>query len=367
MRHYLWEMRPYFRQVAGQLTLGSIGGILMNTAVVLPPILLGRAIDTILAMSRGEASKADVALAALLFIGGTIATEGPRVLKRWWLMTANARIRANVRADAFRGVLSWPMEKLHSTPVGDLMARIVGDVEVLGTGVREFTIEMWDTVLFSISLVVAMFVYDIPLTALALLPVPVALLLAKFSGQWVANRTTASRVANANLTAFIQEHIAGVRVLRLFGRASAAVERVKGLARKQADKNLDVVRLKAGLQPVYMTMMTAGVILVIWLGGGRVLSGAMTVGVLVAYLQLYLRFVERGFLPVRASGSTGLSNLSVASSSLSATAFSNIPRWACNSGLTLSLFSLSSVVTPSRSFLASSISFSSPSLTAVTP
>ena len=37
---YLWEMRPYFRQVAGQLVLGSIAGIIMNTAVVLPAIYL---------------------------------------------------------------------------------------------------------------------------------------------------------------------------------------------------------------------------------------------------------------------------------------------------------------------------------------
>ena len=66
-------------------------------------------------------------------------------------MTANARIRANLRADAFRGVLAWPMAELHTTPIGELMARIVGDVEVLGVGVREFTIEIWDTVLFSLS------------------------------------------------------------------------------------------------------------------------------------------------------------------------------------------------------------------------
>ena len=41
--NYLWEMRPYFRQVAGQFVLGSLCGIVMNTAVVLPAILLGRA------------------------------------------------------------------------------------------------------------------------------------------------------------------------------------------------------------------------------------------------------------------------------------------------------------------------------------
>src|SRR5882724_6729730 len=127
MLGFLWEMRPYFRQVAGQLVLGSVAGIIMNTAVVLPAILLGRAIDRALAWERGEAATADVGWAALAFVAGTLLTELPRIGKRWWLMTANARIRANVRADAFRGVLAWPMADVQRTPLGDLMARIVGD------------------------------------------------------------------------------------------------------------------------------------------------------------------------------------------------------------------------------------------------
>jgi ABC-type multidrug transport system fused ATPase/permease subunit len=291
---FLWEMRPYFRQVAGQLVLGSVAGIIMNTAVVLPAILLGRAIDRVLSLERGEATAADVGWAALAFIGGTLLTEGPRIAKRWWLMTANARIRANLRADAFRGVLAWPMANLQRTPLGDLMARIVGDVEVLGVGVREFTIETWDTVLFSLSFAVAMLVFDPGLTLLALSPVPLAMILAHATGRWVAGRTTRAREGNANLTSAIQEHLAGIRVLRLFGRASASVERVAVLSRRVAERNLSVFRLKGGLQPVYTTLMTGGVLLIVWQGSERVIAGAMTVGGFVAYLELFLRFVNRG-------------------------------------------------------------------------
>ena len=111
-------------------------------------------------------------------LGGVLMVEVPRIGKRWWLITANNRIRTSVRADALRGVLAWPMAELYPMPVGDLMARIVGDVEVLGVGIREFTIETWDTLLFSVSLVVAMLLYDAPLTLLALAPVPLAMLLA---------------------------------------------------------------------------------------------------------------------------------------------------------------------------------------------
>src|SRR6266536_6047781 len=240
-------MRPYFRQVAGQLVLGSVSGIIMNTAVVLPAILLGRAIDRVLSLERGEATAVDVGWAALAFIGGTLLTEVPRIGKRWWLMTANARIRANVRADAFRGVLAWPMADLQRTPLGDLMARIVGDVEVLGVGVREFTIETWDTVLFSLSLAVAMLVFAPGLTLLALAPLPLAMILAHATGRWVAGRTTRAREANADLTSAIQEHLAGIRVLRLFGRATASVERVAALSGRCAERNLSVVRLRGGL------------------------------------------------------------------------------------------------------------------------
>src|SRR5436305_10226840 len=125
MSYYLWEMRPYFRQVAGQLVLGSIAGIIMNTAVVLPAILLGQAIDAARAFERGDVGPGAVGWAALAFSGGTLLTEGPRAAKRWWLMTANARIRANIRADAWRGVIAWPMARLGSTPAGEVMARII--------------------------------------------------------------------------------------------------------------------------------------------------------------------------------------------------------------------------------------------------
>jgi ATP-binding cassette, subfamily B, multidrug efflux pump len=294
-RHYLWELRPYFRQVAGALTLGSLAGIVMNTTVVLPALLLGHAIDTVLALQRGETTAAAVVRAVLLLFAGTMASEGPRMLKRWWLGTANARIRANLRADAVRGILSRPLAELHGIPIGDLMARVIGDVEILGVGVREFIIETWDTVLFSLSFVVAMLLIDAPLTLLALAPAPLALLLSYATGRGVARRTTAERTAYAALTGLIQEQLAAMRLLRLFGRADASVAQTATLARTQADANLRVVRLRTGLQPIYQLLITGGVVLLIWRGGVRVIAGGMTVGAFVAFLQLYGRFIGRGF------------------------------------------------------------------------
>ena len=293
--HYLWDLRPYFRQCWLRLVLGSVAGIAMNTAIVLPPIMLGRAIDAVRAVERGDAQMGAVGVAVAMLILGTLATEGPRVLKRWWLQSGNARIRAGIRADALRGVLEWPMGQLHSTPTGDLLSRIIGDVEVLGVGVREFTVEAWDTVLFSISLVTALFVYDARLSALALPAVPAALVLAHYTRRAVAGRTTEAREASASLTAALEEHLLGVRVLRLFGRAPAAVARVKALSHRVSETKVAQSRLEALLGPLYQALIGVGVVIVIWRGGARVVDGAMTLGAFVAYLELYLRFVNRGF------------------------------------------------------------------------
>jgi ATP-binding cassette, subfamily B, multidrug efflux pump len=288
-------MWPYLRQVAGLLSVGSAAGIVMNTAVVLPAVLLGRAIDTAIAVQGGRATGADLTRAALLVVAGTLLSEVPRVGKRWWLGVARARIRASVRADALRGVLGWPAERLHRTAIGDVMARIIGDVEVLGTGVGEIIVETWDTLLFSASLVVAMCLYDVRLAVLALLPVPVALTLAKASGRWVTRRTLTARRANAALTVYISEHLTGLRIIRAFGRASATTEAVARLAGRQADAELSATRLGAWLQPVYATLTAAGVLAVLWLGGDRVAAGAMSVGALIAFLQLFVRFTARAY------------------------------------------------------------------------
>jgi ATP-binding cassette, subfamily B, multidrug efflux pump len=293
-RHYLWEIRTYLRHVRGLLFLGFVSGIIMNIAVVLPAILLGRAIDTALALERGTTTHGALILAAIAYVGGCTLNLCAQIGKRWWLRTANHRTVANMRSDALRGVLAWPMEWLHDTAVGDTMARVVGDAQVVSVGFNEATTELLDTWLFSLSLFTAMMIYDPQLALLAIAPVPLAFALAYLSGNWIRGRTTRLRQASSSLTAALQEYLSGIRLLRLFGRTPQAVDRVDVLSEELRRTGLSEARLRLGLQPIYAFLVTAGVIMVVWIGGRKVVEGALTTGALVAFLQLYIRFVTRG-------------------------------------------------------------------------
>src|SRR5262249_12381286 len=84
------------------------------------------------------------------------------------------------------------------------------------------------------------------------------------------------------------------RLLRLFGRAGASVDLVARLSAAYARRNLELVRLKTSLQPIYATIMISGVVLIVWQGSERVIAGVVTVGGFISYLQLFLGFVNRG-------------------------------------------------------------------------
>lgn len=291
--HFLLRLRPYYRQIAGLLVVGSLAGIVMNVAIVLPAVFLGRAINTVLAYHRHRVSAAQVAVAAGMFVAATAATQVPRIAKRWWLDLARARFRANVRADALRGVLSWPMACLAELSVGGVMARVIGDVEVLGVGAGEVIVETWDTLLFSVSLVVTMLVYSPVLAVIALAPVPAALWLAKAAGRLVAQRTTVARQAEAQLTTVFHEQLGGIRLLRLAGRSRTATGRVQTIADRQANAEIEAIRVDEGLSAAYSVLLGAGVLFIVWLGGRQVAAGTLSVGGLVAFLQLFARFVGR--------------------------------------------------------------------------
>jgi ABC-type multidrug transport system fused ATPase/permease subunit len=292
-RHYLWRLSPYFRQLSGLIVVGSLCGVVMNVAVVLPPLLLGNALNAAESLHRGTGSLSRVGYAVLALVAGSAATEVPRVGKRYWLGVARSRFSASVRADALRGVLTTWSTKEDTVRVGEVMSRVIGDVGVLSTGVNEVLVETWDTLLFSASLVVAMVVLDPVLAVWALAPVPVALWLAKRSGVLVARRTRISREGDAELTVALREGIGAMRVLRLFGRTRARGELVRTLAERRATSELGIIRLEEALGALYSTILTSGVVIVIWLGGRQVVAGSISIGGLVSFLALFTRFVTR--------------------------------------------------------------------------
>ncbi|MBI2505095.1 MAG: ABC transporter ATP-binding protein [Candidatus Latescibacteria bacterium] len=302
MRHFFTVMWPFIRRSLNWVLVGAIGGFLMNVLASAVPVALGKALDSALAIEHAPGDptlRVRLIHHLLLFAGASALYSAFRVAKRLGFRYMDNRMKRHLREAALSSVMRWPMPQLHTLRPGDLMSRMVGDMDVMSQGVRGPFTEMFDTAVMMAVAFGVLAYYNLNLTLLVAIPVPLVALLAVAAGRAVQRRSLTARMATGNVVAHLQEAISGIRVLRLLGCEEEQARRLESLTRTEVDRNLSVLRLRAGVLPACSALAYLGTAAVIWIGGGAVCRGEMSVGDLVAYLVLFERAVRRTLVIAR--------------------------------------------------------------------
>ena len=161
---------------------------------------------------------------------------------------------------------------------GDLMNRISEDVSnvrmYLGPAIM-YSLNL--TVL--VSLVVGVMLYIDPvLTAFALLPLPLMSAGIYFISASIHKKSDAKQQAQSAVSSFVQQHIAGMRVLKSFHRERAAAERFDLETDCYKMRVLDLVKVEAMFMPLIVLLVGLSTILTVYVGGHRVASGHLDLG-----------------------------------------------------------------------------------------
>ena len=161
---------------------------------------------------------------------------------------------------------------------GDLMNRISEDVSnvrmYLGPAIM-YSLNL--TVL--VSLVVGVMLYIDPvLTAFALLPLPLMSAGIYFISASIHKKSDAKQQAQSAVSSFVQQHIAGMRVLKSFHRERAAAERFDLETDRYKMRVLDLVKVEAMFMPLIVLLVGLSTILTVYVGGHRVASGDLDLG-----------------------------------------------------------------------------------------
>ena len=173
-------------------------------------------------------------------------------------------------------VLDSTFYKAHDT--GDLMNRISEDVSnvrmYLGPAIM-YSLNL--TVL--VSLVVGVMVYIDPvLTAFALLPLPLMSAGIYFISANIHRKSDAKQQAQSAVSSFVQQHIAGMRVLKSFHREKAAAARFDVETDLYKMRVLDLVKVEAMFMPLIVLLVGLSTILTVYVGGHRVAAGHLDLG-----------------------------------------------------------------------------------------
>ena len=282
MRRLLRYLRPYKLAVAAALFM-----LLASAAAeVAGPWLTQIAIDQ--AIPAG-----DVPLLTLLgacYLGARLLTFTLQYLDNILTTWLGQIVMYDLRAEIFSKLQRTDLRYYDRNPVGRLMTRITSDVETLNDLISTGVVTAFGDLFTLLFIVVVMLRMDWKMALVTFAVLPLVFLAAFLFRARIREAYRDIRVRLARINAYLHERITGVHVVQLFNREAADARTHEEINQHYLEAHLRSITYYALFFPVIEVFTAAALALIIWYGGGEVIQGAVTVGVVTAFLQYARRF-----------------------------------------------------------------------------
>jgi ABC-type multidrug transport system fused ATPase/permease subunit len=289
LRAVLGLLRPYRRRVA----LMFVAMLLATAAALAPPYLAGRAIDD--GIRNGDLGALDVIV--ILFVVAAVVNWGATYAQTYLVNWVGERALQDLRLRIFRHLQTMSVGFYSRRKTGVLISRITNDVEALDQLVTDGVVTLFSASLTLIGTVAILLVLDLKLALVtfAVFPLLAAGSVAFRIASAGAYRLTRETVAW--VTAYLQETLSGVRVVRAFGQEPRHKRRFAELNDDNRVANMKTVYLNAAYFPTVELLSALATAAILLYGGNQVVSGnGVTIGVLasfVFYLQSFFDPIQQ--------------------------------------------------------------------------
>jgi len=232
---------------------------------------------------------------ALAFLGVLLAESLFSFLQVYLLQSVGQRVMADMREELYRHVMRLPVSWFDRVPTGSAVTRLTSDVEVLGEMFASGIITIVGDVMLLAGIISVMLWMNLKLSLVTFSILPLLLYVAWAFRRRMRQSFREVRARLGRLNAFLAECIGGVSIIQAFGREHDEERRFSDLNASYRDANMPVIFWDASLYAIVEALSSIAVALIIWYGGGEILRGALTFGVLVAFIQ----YIEKFFTPIR--------------------------------------------------------------------
>ena len=284
LRGLLVLLRPYRGR-----TLLMFAALLAGTAAALtPPPLAKLAIDE--GITPGDLSTLTWVVVA--FLVSALVYWGATYVQTYLVGWVGQRVLQDLRIQLFAHLQSLSVGFYSRRQAGVLISRLTNDVQALDQLVSDGVVTLFGSTLTLIGTAVILLVLDLELALLTFLVFPVLALGSLAFRVVSANAYRATREKVAAITAYLQETLSGIRVVRTFAQEPRHLERFDELNDENYDANMKTVHLNAAYFPaveLLSAVATAGILVY---GGIQAIEGDVTIGVLVAFVAALNNFFD---------------------------------------------------------------------------
>lgn len=276
-----YRLRDFFRANAWHYVLGIFWLIVVNTANLQVPRLLGVVTDLISTRQIGPPG-------LMRYVGYILAITVLMALGRYswriYIMGSARRLEYYLRNKLFAHLETQSVSFFNEHKTGDLMAHATNDINAIrmamGPGVLMLTDSLYITAITVFTMVTNI---DWKLTLLALLPLPFLAGMATYFGKTIHLRFKAVQQAFSTMTDRVQESLSGIRVIKSFVQEEAEIARFDSAAGNYVAKNMRMIKLWGLFLPMIQLISGISYLIVLGYGGILVVNARITLGEFVAF------------------------------------------------------------------------------------
>jgi ATP-binding cassette subfamily B protein len=288
VRWMIGLLRPY----RGRAALMLLALLVATGAGLAPPYLAKQAIDA--GILTGNVSALDWIVVAFLVIAALYAasTAAQTYLVGW----VGTRALQDLRERVFTHLQSMSIGFFTRRSPGVLISRMTNDIEALNQLVTDGVVTMFSSTLTLIGVVVILLVLDVQLAMVVFLTFPLLAAASVFFRIVSHGAYRATRERIAAVTAYLQETLSGVRVVRSFGQEPRHAAAMTELNAANRDANLKTVYLNASYFPAVELLSAVAIAAILLYGGSQAIDGTIQIGLIVAfvgYLQVFFEPIQQ--------------------------------------------------------------------------
>jgi len=282
LRHLISLLRPYRGRVL--LMLASLW--ISTGAALAPPYLAGRAIDD--GIQQQDTGALTVIMIA--FVATAVLNWAATYLQTYLINWVGQRALQDLRVELFEHLQRLSIGFYSRNRTGVLISRLTNDIQALDQLVTEGISTLFSATLTLVGTAVILIALDPGLALITFLTFPLLLVASVAFRLASAGAYRLTREKIAQVTAYLQETLSGVRVVRAFGQEPRHRRRFAELNDEHRDANMKTVYLNAVYFPSVELLSAVATAAILLYGGNQVIDGAVTIGVLatfVFYLQSF--------------------------------------------------------------------------------
>jgi ATP-binding cassette subfamily B protein len=273
------RLLPYVLRYRRQFILGLLF-VLTTTAIqLLPPWVLKYAVDD---LTAGVTTGKLVRYAAIIFLVSCVGAVF-RYLMRSVIIGASRDVEYDIRNAFFARLQQMPLGYYQARRTGDLMSRATNDLNAVRTMIGPAVMYSANTLIVFVVAILIMLSIDARLTLIALLPLPLVSVTVWYFGRAIHQRFEAIQAQLSEVSAVVQESLAGVRVVRAYTQERHEIERFRQANLEYVARNRGLIRLQGLFYPSMTLFLGIGALLVLWLGGKAVVEHRISLGEFFAF------------------------------------------------------------------------------------